>query len=62
MSGRCARTTSRSYHGHGDQGHGGQGQSCNVAQNTQLGHGNLPVPHGGHGMCAQDDRGHPASI
>ena len=35
MSGRRARTRSRSHHGNGDWGRGGQGQSCNVSENRQ---------------------------
>ena len=39
MSGRRARTRGRSYHVNEDQGRGGQGQSCSVSENRQLGSG-----------------------
>ena len=68
MSGRHARTRSRSYHGIGDWGCGGRGQSCNVSENRQLGHGNVcqnrqlrcvnvHVHSGGCGMHGQNNRG-----
>ena len=73
MSGRHARTRSRKYCGNRDWGHGGQGQSCNVAENRLLGCGNVAqnrqlgcinahVYSGGCGMRGQNNRGHQPSI
>ena len=61
------RTRSRSYHGNGDRGCGGRGQSCNVSENRQLEHGNFAqrtqFRHVNlHGRCGQSNRGHQASI